>query len=468
MDPEKRARRQSLRIIISESLMVLAVVATVAVLAFMVSGYWVNGDFKIERQGMLQISSIPTGADVFIDGETAWNQRTNTSKVLASGEHTIELKKEGYDTWSRTVSIAEGLLYRVHYPRLFLNEREKQEVLDLSSATFATISPNREQALVTNNTTEWQTIDLTRENLEPKTIDISSVFTSVSMAPGATKGLFNGKIQSADWSTGNERVLIKATVDDGYEWVVVDTKNPTDSVNITKLFNADFSDISITDNSATNFLAVLDHNLHKINLSSRQISAVLVENVIDYDFYESEIVFSAVSKTNESSSEYYVGLLKNHGDSPEIVTKLETKPLVTLLRFYDNSYITILKDGELSIVEKNSKKPFMDGTVSQEVKTLNVGHAGEFQIAVSGRDITTIDMEAKSIVQWQIESDFNWLDSDMIYTVQDGNLIVYDYDGLNRRVISKNVSSHFPVTITNDKWLYYASDNQLVREIIAN
>ena len=64
MDPEKRARRQSLRIIVSECFMVLAVVITVAILAFMVSGYWVNSDFKIERQGMLQISSLPTGADV--------------------------------------------------------------------------------------------------------------------------------------------------------------------------------------------------------------------------------------------------------------------------------------------------------------------------------------------------------------------------------------------------------------------
>ena len=468
MDPEKRARRQSLRIIISESLMVLAVVTTVAILAFMVSGYWVNGDFKIERQGMLQISSLPTGADVFIDGETAWNQRTNTSKVLTSGEHTIELKKEGYDTWSRTVSIAEGLLYRVHYPRLFLKEREKSKVLDLSSANFATISPNREQALIANNTTEWQIVDLTREELKPSTIDVSSLFTSVSMAPGATKGLFNGKIQSADWSTGNERVLIKATVDDGYEWVIVDTKNSTESINITKIFNADFTNISITDNSATSLLAILDHNLHKINLSSRQISAVLAENVIDYDFYESEIVFSAVSGLDKTDSEYYVGLLKNHGDSPEIITKLDTKPLVTLLRFYDDSYISILKDGELSIFEKNSKKPFMDGTIDQEVKSFSVGHAGEFQTAVSGRDITTIDMEAKSIVQWQTESDFNWLDSDMIYTVQDGDLIVYDYDGLNRRVISKNVSDHFPVTITNDKWLYYVSDDQLVREIISD
>ena len=467
MDPEKRARRQSLRIIVSESLMVFAVIVTVAILAFMVSGYWVNGDFKIERQGMLQISSLPTGADVIIDGESAWNQRTNTSKVLTSGEHTIELKKDGYDTWSRKINIAEGLLYRVHYPRLFLTEREKQNVLDISSATFATVSPNREQALIANNTTEWQIIDLTREKLEPGSIDVSSVFTSVSMAPGVAKGLFSGKIYIANWSSNSEKVLIKASVDDKFEWVLLDTKNPSESINITKLFNADFANITIMDSSATNFLAVLNNNLHKINLGSRQISAVLVKNVLDYDFYDSEIVFSAKTEQPDGKP-YYVGLLKNHGDDPEIITESTEKPQVVISRFYDDKYITILEADKINVFDKNDKKPFLDGQISFAPEELKAGHAGEFQTVFSGNNIATIDMEAKTINEWHTENQFGWLDSDMVYTIEDGELIVYDYDGLNRRVITKNVSSHFPVTITSDKWLYYVSDDQLTREKIAD
>lgn len=465
MDPEKRARRQSLRIIVSECFMVLAVVITVAILAFMVSGYWVNSDFKIERQGMLQISSLPTGADVIVDGESAWNQRTNTSKVLTSGEHIIELKKDGYDTWSRKINIADGLLYRVHYPRLFLKEREKQETLDISTVTRASVSPNHELMLLMNNTTEWQTVDLTKEKLEPKDIDISSVFTAVSMAPGAPKGLFNGDIREINWSANNEKLLIKATVDGSYEWIILDVKNPSESTNLTRIFNASFSKVTIMDNSANNLLAILDGNLHKIDLGSRQISAVLVEKVIDYDFYESEIVFSA--NTNSPNYSYYVGLLKGHGDTPEIIKNTSSMPLVTISRFYDDKYISILEDKTLSVVEKNSKKPFLEGTVSQQADSFKVGHDGEFQTATASNHIITVDMEAKTINEWEAEGRYNWLDSDMIYAVNDGELIVYDFDGLNRRSIANNVSNHFPVTVTNDKWLYYASDEQLIREKIA-
>ena len=67
-------------------------------------------------------------------------------------------------------------------------------------------------------------------------------------------------------------------------------------------------------------------------------------------------------------------------------------------------------------------------------------------------------------MEWTIENDFDWIDNDMLYTVSDGELIVYDYDGFNRRVIAEGVSSRFPVVITSDKWLYYAKNSKLMRE----
>ena len=80
----------------------------------------------------------------------------------------------------------------------------------------------------------------------------------------------------------------------------------------------------------------------------------------------------------------------------------------------------------------------------------------------------TLDMESLTVKNWALTtSDFGWLDNNMLYEVAGGTLSVYDYDGLNYRTLSKNVSAHFPVVITNNKWMYYFSDGNLVREIIA-
>ena len=56
----------------------------------------------------------------------------------------------------------------------------------------------------------------------------------------------------------------------------------------------------------------------------------------------------------------------------------------------------------------------------------------------------------------------------MVYAVADDDLIVYDFNGENRRELSHGVSATFPVTITDDKWLYYFSDRDLVREVVSN
>ena len=115
--------------------------------------------------------------------------------------------------------------------------------------------------------------------------------------------------------------------------------------------------------------------------------------------------------------------------------------------------------------KKEDFSPVTTFNLTSTLETIKVGHEGEFITIYSGRNIATLDMESMEIKEWSVEGDnFGWLDNDMIYTVYDGELIVYDFDGLNRRTISKNVSNHFPAAITDNRYLYYFSDDSLIRE----
>lgn len=468
MNPEKTRRRQSLKILISEAIMVLAVILTVIILAFIVSGYWVNSDFKIERNGLLQISSIPTGADVSIDGESAWLQRTNTSKVLSSGEHTVTLTKEGYDSWSKTINISEGLLYRIHYPRLFPNNRSSENLLDITGTTISTISPDHNSLILINDTTKWSFINLDSDTIKPQLLDISKFFSSVSLAESAEVGLFTGKILDIHWDYNGNHALFKVQSDDHLEWVLLDVKNIADSVNLTREFGGNFTEIQILDNDSNNLLAIQNGNLHKINVSGKSLSAVLVENIINFDHYSNnEIIFSAINNTEKAP--YYIGLLKIGEDKIINVVETSTPAKVTLSKFYDDKYITILENNILSLYKKEDFELLHTFELSFTPSTIEVGHDGEFITMTLDNQIATLDMEAMVITEWQTASNtFGWIDNDMLYSIDNSELIVYDFDGLNRRAIATNVSSHFPAAITNNKWLYYSSDNSLVREIINN
>jgi len=468
MDAEKKQLRQSLKVIFSEAVMVVAVIISVVVLVLIVSGYWINSDFKVERQGMLQISSIPTGADIQIDGDSAWLQRTNTSKVLPSGEHTILLTKDGYDSWSKTVTIKEGLLYRVHYPRLFLNNRTPEELLNVDGTAATFISPDHNSIILANKTTKWQLINLREETPTLSPLDISKVFSSVSLAKDAKEGLFTGKILNANWDLDASHILFQVQIDkdDTSEWILLDVKNPEKSLNLTKEFGFNFETIQILDNSSNNLMAIQDGNLRKIDVSGRSISAVIVKDVVSFDHFLNEIIFTA-KKTPDSDQPYYVGYFKLNND---IITELlpATSAVQTVAsKFYDEEYYTILQDNIITVYKKADFAEFAKYELSFAPEHIKVGHDGEFVIAYTGPQIASLDMEASDVIEWQVEGKkFDWLDNDMIYTVNDGELIVYDFDSFNKRTLAKNVSGHFSVGITENKWLYYFSDNNLIREWI--
>ena len=454
MDLEKRAKQQSLKVIISEAIMFITVIITVVVLAFVVSGYWLNGNFEVERQGMLQINTVPTGASVSVDDESPWFQRTNTSKILSDGEHTVVLSKEGYDTWSKTVNIKKGLLYRLNYPHLFLKERFKESVYDTTTTTFATISPSRKLILLVNNTTKWELIDLDNEEIKPTVVDVSKVFLTANQT--SDPELFSGTILSASWDSANNHVLLKTKIGEQIEWVLIDIRNTAKSINLTRVFAADFEQVDIFDNSADNLLAIRNGNLHKIDVNARQISAVIVDGVVDYDFYDSEILFS--SKTQ-------IGLLKLGQDKATSIKDIDTNAKVLIGKFYDNKYIYVIEESMISVYQKNDFEMIAQASISFVPQNAKIGYDGDFVFMSSGTNFATFDMESMQITEWSVEANnYGWLNGYMVYTVKDGELSVYDFDGLNHRSLATNVSNHFPVTITNEKYLYYFSDDALVRE----
>ena len=455
MDLEKRARRQSLKIIISETVMVIAVVAMVTALAFIVSGYWINADFEVERQGMLQINSMPTGATVTVDDESPWFQKTNTSKIISSGEHTVTITKDGYDSWSKTVSISEGLLYRLNYPLLFLKNRTKEPVYDATTTTYATISPNRRTLLLINNTSSWALINLDNDTIKSTPVDISQILFSEEASTATS--LFTGKIVSAEWDSANDHLLLEIDNGSRMEWVLLDVKNPTKSVNLTREFAADFSEMKIFDNSANYLLAIRNGNLHKINAEARQISAVLAEGVTSYDFYDSEVFFVAGGM---------ISVLKTNNESvPLQEIAQNTHPKVLVTKFYDNRYIMTIDENVLTIYQKDDFKKVDEFSISFSPHAAKVGFGGEFIIMNSGNHFATLDMESMAVREWSVDtSHYGWINNYMVYSVSDGILSVRDFDGLNQRELASNVSDRFPVTITEGRWLYYFSDDQLIRE----
>lgn len=94
--------------------------------------------------------------------------------------------------------------------------------------------------------------------------------------------------------------------------------------------------------------------------------------------------------------------------------------------------------------------------LEMEPNSFRVSDNGQFVVLTSGEKIALMDAETEQIYEYSLENDkYFWLDDYLIGVVVDGELVVRDFDGTNRRQITK-MSEKFPAIISvNGKWLYY-------------
>lgn len=67
------------------------------------------------RGSVVAVSSTPAGAQIFVDGE-ATGQVTPADVQLSSGEHTVEVRLEGYQTRSQALTAQPGTRMRLEIP----------------------------------------------------------------------------------------------------------------------------------------------------------------------------------------------------------------------------------------------------------------------------------------------------------------------------------------------------------------
>ena len=460
MDPEQVKKRQTLRVLFSEAMMVLSVVAIMTVLIMITSGYWINQNFEVERRGMLEVLSSPTGADIVVDGETAWMAKTNSSRILSKGEHTVSISKEGYGDWVKKVTIEEGLMYRLPYVRLFPNEPELEKVSEIN-ARISSVSPDRSSMLLIDDSTTWKILHLNEDKVSTTDLDVAKVFDKIGGAE-AMAG-----IAGIDWSKDGNRILLKVVWNEKNEWLLLDLKDSEKSASITETFGMNFDTVKFFDKTGDDLLVVDGGELRKLDVSEQSISKILASNVTNFNLYDESIVYVANGKVSV--------LKKVDGEAIDLLDVQGDRIFAALTRSYRDNYLTVIEDGKLSLYKgqlpRNKDDKSFEQIFSVEIglmpERIKIGADGDFVIMSNGKNIVTLDMESENVSRFEVEDGkIGWLDDHLLYVVDnDGDMVVYDYDGLNRRELSKNASQRLGATVSEDeRWLYYFSDGWLVRE----
>ncbi len=92
------------------TILVVGIVGVVAILY--AKGYRLNKDYKLTSEGLMVANSDPNGAQISIDG--VLHSATNATISLPEGTYDITLKKEGYISWNKKVTIESGVVTEIN------------------------------------------------------------------------------------------------------------------------------------------------------------------------------------------------------------------------------------------------------------------------------------------------------------------------------------------------------------------
>lgn len=177
---------------------ILVPAATVGVIWF-AKGYHTDPKTgQITSSGILSANSIPDGSQVIING--ALKSVTNANIYLSPGKYQIQIKKDGYSSWQKTIPIEAEAVNRV-YPVLF------PSVPSLKSISFSgSILPTQSHD---SNKVAYLIPDKTTSKLF--TVELYESALGSLNRESREVSILKSQVSKLVWSPDNKQILALAT-----------------------------------------------------------------------------------------------------------------------------------------------------------------------------------------------------------------------------------------------------------------
>ncbi len=470
---KKPTKKQFLirRIILSSIATLSVIIIATAAILFMLGFRLDSDNGRLEQGALLQFDSAPNSADVYIDGRNI-GSRTATKQTVVAGTHTVKMTKSGYQDWTRTLTINAGTLTWLDYTRLVPTERPVQTVTTYEALAGTKISPDSKWVVAheTTDAPRFQLVDLRAEDVKSSTLELPRA----SYTDAATEGVVHSFV-IASWDSGSRYVLVKHVYQDQTEWLVVDTQNASQTINVTQVLNVGFNNLQFAStNGKVLFGLTNDGTLRKIDLSAGTLSRALVTHVESFSVYDNTIL-SYVGIDPSDATHRVAGVYRDGDESPHILREAPAADTVLKIatgRYFSNDYVAIAEGNIVSILkgrypsssaqDNSSLKEFANMELSGAVSALSFSPGSDYVFAQSGGNYKSFEIEHTRPAVGMVAaangtpvSTLKWLDTAHLWNDDGGSLVMRDFDGSNVYSIM-TVEPGFDAGLSQNGRFFYA------------
>lgn len=298
------------RLIILFSYIVMGVAIIIGTIILVEYGQGYSYDFssgKFSLNGLVVLQSNPTGAAVYINGHQI-HRKTPYRDTLKTGTYNLELRRDGYRTWTKQVDIQP---YQVSL----------LDSIFLVPTTIKTdnVTPNQPVASLIASRDRRHFAYITGDPVPALWVinPDSKQGTKVYSPQAATADHPAETLVDASWSEDGSHLLVHGQIGSTQQYTLVGAGGGTPT-NLTDLFKFDFSGLRFSSYDWHELYWNSPSGLRKINVGAKTASAVLASGVSAYTFGPNRILYIQTTPTGKSLwSEDFSG-----GNQKELIESL--------------------------------------------------------------------------------------------------------------------------------------------------
>ncbi len=446
LDPAKKRAHQR-RLFTGYLLVGVAILLGSTILVLQSYGFDVNHKTgQVIQNGLIFTASAPESSTIYLNGKE--NGTTDKRLTVPAGDYTVELKRDGYQTWKRSFTLAGSSIERLVYPVLFPSKLKTVERHTFKAAPSFTSQSLDRRWIISERADAITTFDVFDAN------DTKAPATSFTLpADVMTTSALPQSLSLVEWSTDNKHLLVKHTFGDAHEFIVININASVTSVNVNKTLSITPTLVTLRDKKPDQ-LYLYDGPtkvLKSADLKSKLQTEVL-RDVISYKSYGDKRILYAVTDATDATKANIV--LKDGKKKTVLKRSVQSSSYLLDLAEYDSHWyvavgvvddkkVYIFRDPEVLPPTSSKVSSSIYSVLSMEKPTQVVFSANtRFLMTQSGNKFAVYDAELNKRYSYQTpfaipaDTKASWMDGHRIVVNANSKTNVFDYDGINQHQLA--------------------------------
>lgn len=346
--------------------------------------------------GSLTIKSNPLNAEVYVDGQIknkSLNRLNNTYHIggLKPGEHLIEVKSDGYSTWSKKITASSGTSTEFWNVVLVRNDYAKANYSSDGIDKFF-FDPGKKLIAYTLNN---------KEKLSVSVLDLNNN-ESIDVFSSNAYSFTNDKKENIEWSPQSKKIIIPAIKDEKKNYFIVDVKTK-ETIDLKEIAGAENIEKVRWDKDNKNFIYYISNgNLYYLNTLNPEEKKIVAENIASYDLSSSFVYYfqlpsGIVYRTN------YNGVEKPEQSTTSAPEKMNDPSYQ--ITVYDQNRIALLnKSGDLYIQNLGGAKDYFKN-LDSGISEIQFSDDGKKMLYWNDSEIFVYFTKDWEVQPWRSEND---------------------------------------------------------------